>query len=87
MLRLVENPVHLIVLLAVVLVVFGAGKLATVGGALGKSVKDFKRVAAEGDEPSAAASTSITECQRCHAPLVAGAGYCTRCGAAVRSRA
>lgn len=33
---------ELIVILALVLVVFGAGKLSGVGKALGKSVKEFK---------------------------------------------
>ncbi|MCE5276300.1 MAG: twin-arginine translocase TatA/TatE family subunit [Syntrophaceae bacterium] len=33
---------HLIVLLVVVLVIFGAGKLPDVGSALGKGIKNFK---------------------------------------------
>jgi len=36
------QPWHLIVILAIVLIVFGAGKLGGLGGAVGKSVKDFK---------------------------------------------
>lgn len=36
------QPMHLIIILVIVLIVFGAGKLADVGGALGKSVKEFK---------------------------------------------
>ncbi len=33
---------ELIVVLVIVLVVFGAGKLPEIGGALGKSIKNFK---------------------------------------------
>jgi sec-independent protein translocase protein TatA len=36
------QPTHLIIILVIVLIVFGAGKLSDVGGALGKSVKEFK---------------------------------------------
>ena len=36
------QPMHLVIILAIVLVVFGPGKLANVGGAMGKSIKEFK---------------------------------------------
>lgn len=36
------QPMHLLLILAIVLVVFGAGKLGQVGGALGQSIKEFK---------------------------------------------
>lgn len=36
------QPMHLLLILAIVLVVFGAGKLGQIGGALGKSVREFK---------------------------------------------
>ncbi len=36
------QPLHLLLILAIVLVVFGAGKLSQVGGALGQSIKEFK---------------------------------------------
>ena len=38
----VIQPIHLLLILAIVLVVFGAGKLGQVGGALGQSIKEFK---------------------------------------------
>lgn len=44
------QPWHLIIILAVVLIIFGAGKLSDVGGALGKSVKEFKENVKEGEE-------------------------------------
>ena len=40
---------ELIVILVIVLLVFGAGKLPEIGGALGKSIRNFKR-ASDGKE-------------------------------------
>lgn len=36
------QPTHLIIILVIVLIVFGAGKISTIGGAVGQSVKEFK---------------------------------------------
>lgn len=44
------QPMHLVLILLIVLVVFGAGKLSQVGGALGQSVKEFKQNVAEEDD-------------------------------------
>ena len=40
---------ELIIILVIVLVIFGAGKLPEVGGALGKGIRNFKR-ASKGEE-------------------------------------
>jgi sec-independent protein translocase protein TatA len=41
---------ELIIILAIVLLVFGAGKLPQVGDALGKSIKNFKKASSARDE-------------------------------------
>ncbi len=41
---------ELIILLVIVLVVFGAGKLPQVGNAFGKSIRNFKRASEGKDE-------------------------------------
>jgi len=41
---------ELIVIMIIVLLVFGAGKLADVGGALGKGIKNFKKSLKEPEE-------------------------------------
>jgi sec-independent protein translocase protein TatA len=41
---------ELIILLIIVLLVFGAGKLPQIGDALGKSIKNFKRASTSHDE-------------------------------------
>lgn len=44
------QPTHLLIVLLIVIVVFGAGKLGQVGGALGQSVKDFRTTVKDEDE-------------------------------------
>lgn len=41
---------ELIVILVIVIVVFGAGRLPEIGGALGKSIKNFKKASEGKDE-------------------------------------
>ena len=47
------QPWHLLLILLIVLIVFGAGKLSQVGGALGQSVKEFKETVKDEDEDEA----------------------------------
>ena len=47
------GPTELIIILVIIVAIFGAGKLANLGGALGKGVSDFRsafREASEDDE-------------------------------------
>ena len=37
------QPMHLIIILVVVLVIFGPGKLPELGGAIGKAIRGFKQ--------------------------------------------
>jgi sec-independent protein translocase protein TatA len=41
---------ELLIILALVMIIFGAGKLPSVGGALGKSLRNFKEGVKEGEE-------------------------------------
>jgi sec-independent protein translocase protein TatA len=36
------QPMHLIIILVIVLVIFGPGKLPEMGGAIGKAIRGFK---------------------------------------------
>ena len=62
------QPWHLLLILLIVLIVFGAGKLSQVGGALGQSVKDFKATVSEGDDEDEEPGT-----KRVEAPLASTA--------------
>jgi len=42
------QPLHLIVIFAVVLIVFGPGRLPELGGSLGKAIRDFKKALDDG---------------------------------------
>lgn len=37
------QPMHMIVILAIVLIIFGPGKLPEIGSGLGKSIREFKK--------------------------------------------
>ncbi|MCX8022365.1 MAG: twin-arginine translocase TatA/TatE family subunit [Syntrophorhabdaceae bacterium] len=41
---------ELIVIMVIVLIIFGAGKLPEIGGAIGKGIKSFKKSMKEPDE-------------------------------------
>ncbi len=74
----------------IVIVLFGAKRLPELMGALGKSMKEFKRGieggAAEGGQskpemPRADTSPAARTCGSCAAPLEAEWSHCPRCGA------
>ena len=44
------GPLELALILLIVIAVFGAGKLASLGGALGRGVKDFRQAMKEGQQ-------------------------------------
>jgi len=46
------QPMHLLVILAIVLIIFGPGKLPELGNSIGKAIKGFKRAM---EEPELAA--------------------------------
>lgn len=71
------QPLHLLLILVIVLVIFGAGRLGEVGNALGKGVRDF-RTGVEKDPPVTAATRF---CPQCGAARPAGdARFCATCG-------
>jgi len=53
MLRGVFQPMHLLVILAIVLIILGPGRLPEIGKALGKSIQGFRKAIAGDDKDSA----------------------------------
>jgi len=43
------SPMHLIIILVIVLIIFGPGKLPELGNSLGKSIKNFKKAVDDPD--------------------------------------
>jgi sec-independent protein translocase protein TatA len=41
---------ELIIILVIILIIFGAGKLPEIGGAIGKGIKNFKKATRDPDE-------------------------------------
>jgi sec-independent protein translocase protein TatA len=44
------QPMHLLLILVIVLIIFGPGKLPALGESLGKSIRGFKKAMSEKDE-------------------------------------
>jgi sec-independent protein translocase protein TatA len=80
---------ELILLLVVVLIVFGAGKLPSVFGQLGKGVRTFREetekkdatpLASTGTSTTTAAASATKYCANCGKPNEGGAKFCASCG-------
>ena len=52
------GPMELGIILMIVIIIFGVGKLPQVGGAIGKAIRDFRRAQQEDDEPKAPSQAS-----------------------------
>jgi sec-independent protein translocase protein TatA len=79
------GPMELVIILLMLVVVFGAGRLAELGGALGKGIKEF-RSATHGDSapaaPGSTASSAVaTPCLACGLTNRVGQSFCGQCGA------
>jgi TatA/E family protein of Tat protein translocase len=80
------EPWHLVVIVAIALIVFGPGKVADIGGTLGKGVKDFreamdgKTTPAPTEPPAVAAGPEDRHCPHCGASVGQEAKFCPQCG-------
>ena len=89
------QPGHLIVILVIVLLIFGPGKLADLGKAAGEGLRELKKATGGEDRPaepiasatitpiSAAPTASMTLCPACHGGVPAGDKFCGHCGSAM----
>ena len=41
------GPMELIIILVIVMIIFGVGKLADIGGALGKGIREFRKASSD----------------------------------------
>jgi sec-independent protein translocase protein TatA len=93
------QPGHLIVILVIVLLIFGPGKLPELGKAMGDGLRELKK-ATSGDqekETQAAASTAAATttatvtpiasatrtCPNCRGTVAVGDKFCGNCGASM----
>ena len=52
------GPWELVIILLIVVVIFGAGRLAEIGGAVGKSVREFRSATHDEEKQAAAAAAT-----------------------------
>jgi sec-independent protein translocase protein TatA len=74
---------ELVFILVIVLIVFGAGKLPTVFGQLGRGVRTFREEAEKPAQPGSATTSTTaagTYCTSCGKPNSEGAKFCASCG-------
>ncbi len=89
------QPGHLIVILVIVLLIFGPGKLADLGKAAGEGLRELKKATGGEDKPaeplasatvtpiSAAPTASMKVCGACHGGVPVGDKFCGHCGASM----
>lgn len=93
------GPMELVIILLVLVMLFGATRLADIGGSLGKGIKEFrKEVSSDEDEVKPADSAasehvaaanggvetvSAVKCSSCGALNSVGAKFCSQCSAAI----
>lgn len=52
---------ELTIVLVIVIIIFGAGRLPEIGGALGKSIKEFRSQSEDGDTPGGQLKTGTKD--------------------------
>ena len=50
------GPMELIIILVIVMLIFGVGKLSDIGGALGKGIREFRKSTMDDTQEQASAS-------------------------------
>ncbi len=75
------QPEHILLVLILVLILFGAGRLPEVFSQLGKGVRTFRDEAS--GAPPAPPAAPARVCRNCGKPLSDDAKFCANCGQAV----
>jgi len=93
------GPMELVIILLVLVMLFGATRLADIGGSLGKGIKEFRKEVSsdeEEDKPADSAASgpvasanggaetvAAVKCPSCGTLNAAGAKFCSQCAAAL----
>lgn len=51
------GPLELVIVLVIVMLIFGVGKLSDIGGALGKSIREFRKSSMDDDTQEQASAS------------------------------
>lgn len=80
---------EMLLILAVVFIIFGVGRLPEVGGAVGRSIREFRKASKEPDELESpaedTASAAPSQCSKCSAQLAPAVKFCAECGTPVEA--
>ena len=78
---------ELLVIMFIILVVFGAGRLPEVGSAVGKGIREFRKAsgdsvggATQTERSPVATMTSNRRCSQCGRSASASDSFCATCG-------
>ena len=75
------QPAHLLLLLVLLLLLFGPGRLSSLGRSLGQSWRELLAGFRAGSHRPPPAALTARPCPRCGVWSADLASYCTRCGA------
>jgi len=73
------QPGHLLLILLIVLIVFGPGKMAGIGSQLGRGIREFRESTEAKAGPKTLAS-GTRYCAQCGKAAAADASFCGECG-------
>ena len=92
------GPMELVIILLVLVMLFGATRLADIGGSLGKGIREFRKEVSTDDDVAEAESTeaepqastnggvetvSAVKCPSCGALNSVGAKFCSQCSSSM----
>ncbi len=77
---------HLLIILVLALLVFGAGRLPEIGSSLGKAIKGFKE-ASDRPEPEPNKGSAANFCPQCGKGTEGDAVFCPACGKKIAASA
>ena len=60
------GPMELIIILVIVIIIFGVGRLTEIGGALGKGIREFRK--ASSDDATEAKTDAVNQVNQVEAP-------------------
>jgi sec-independent protein translocase protein TatA len=84
---------ELVIILLVLVMLFGATRLADLGGSMGKGIKEFRKAVKDDEEAEAATpvassngsaeTVAAIKCASCGALNSVGSKHCNQCGASI----
>lgn len=82
------GPWEIVIVLVILAIIFGAGRLTNVSKAVGRGVREFRTAVQEEPEPaSTVPAAPPVICEVCQAANTAGNKFCSACGSAISAPA